>query len=215
MSSPLTAELTPEKRLALTYAPARASAATLAMFALDERLARILRRGGELLAGQLRLAWWRETLRQPAAEWPRGDPLLDMLGGWREPAMLADLADGWEGLLAEQVTEKELAEFAEGRASAFACLANELGMPEPDKAAAAARVWALADLTAHLSQPREKALALAYASTLPAPPRLPGELRPLAVLAALGAAALRGGGGPLLAGPGSALRALRTGLTGR
>jgi hypothetical protein len=35
------------------------------------------------------------------------------------------------------------------------------------------------------------------------------------VLAGLGAAALARGGGPLLAGPGSALLALRIGMTGR
>src|SRR5690349_22344454 len=114
MQSPLTAELTPEKRLALAYAPARAREATLAALSLDERLAKILRSGREPLAGQLRLAWWRETLQRPTAEWPRGDPLLDSLREWRDPSPLVGLADGWETLLAEQVTNAEVAAFVEG-----------------------------------------------------------------------------------------------------
>ena len=215
MQSPLTAELTPEKRLALTYAPARAREATLAVLALDERMAKILRSGREPLAGQLRLAWWRETLQQPAAEWPRGDPLLDNLRDWHDPSPLAGLADGWETLLAEQVTDAEVAAFVHGRAAAFTSLAAQLGIADSLAAGAAASTWAVADLAANLSAPAEKGVALAYARKLPPVPRLPSLLRPLAVLAALGRSGLAGGGGPLLAGPRSALLALRTGLTGR
>ena len=105
MDAGLEAELSPPLQLALAWAPARARDATLALFALDTRLAGFLRRGGEPLAAQMRLAWWRETLGSPSSAWPRGDPLLDELSGWSDPEQLVALVDGWEGLLADELDE--------------------------------------------------------------------------------------------------------------
>lgn len=207
-------DLPPPQRFALTYAPPRSRAATLALLALDARLAAILRARREPIAAQLRLAWWRDTLARPAAEWPRGEPVLDALRGWRDPSGLAELAQGWEALLAETLTPETVAEFAAGRGHAFACLACELGVGPVERAEEAARIWALADLAANLSGEQERALVVEHGRGL-APPPLPPSLRPLAVLAGLGALALRKGGAPLLSGPGSALLALRIGLAGR
>jgi len=214
MSSALLAELTPPQRLALAYAPARARPATLAALALDARLGAILRGRRDPIAVQLRLAWWRDTLAQPSAGWPRGEPVLDALRGWRDPSCLVALPEGWEALLAEALTPAAIAEFVAGRGHAFACLARELGVEAVENAELAARVWALADLAAHISDSEEKAAVVNYGRDL-VPPPLSSSLRPLAVLAGLGAAALRKGGTPLLSGPGSALLALRIGLTGR
>src|SRR5688572_12291083 len=100
-ASELVAELSPAKRLAVAYAPSRARRPTLALLALDERFAAMLRGRREPLATQLRLAWWRDMLARPAEEWPRGDPVLDSLLAWRDTAGLAELASGWEALLAE------------------------------------------------------------------------------------------------------------------
>lgn len=208
-------DLPPAERLALAYAPARNRSATLALLALDARLAAILRGRREPIATQLRLAWWREVLARPAAEWPGGEPVLDMLRGWSDPSCLAALPGGWEALLAEELTTDAIAEFVDGRGQAVACLARELRSPSPEDAAAAARVWALADLAANLSDGRERALVVECGRALPPPPRLPRSLRPLAVLAALGAKALAQGGALLLTGPRSALLALRIGMTGR
>lgn len=214
MSGALLAELPPLQRLALAYAPARSHPATEALLALDARLATILRGRREPIAAQLRIAWWRETLARPEAEWPRGEPVLDALRGWRAPSDLAALAEGWEVLLAETLVPEAIEEFAAGRVRAFACLARELDVAEVDRAEQAARVWALADLAANLSDVKERALVVERGRDL-MPPALPASLRPLAVLAGLGVAALRKGGAPLLSGPGSALLALRIGLTGR
>jgi phytoene synthase len=203
------------QRLALTYSPRRARGATLAVLALDARLAGIVRGRGMPIASQLRLAWWREMLERPPSEWPRGEPQLEALREWRAPAALAALSDAWEALLVEQLTTQAIAAFAEGRGRAFAALAWELGVEDTGNAAAAARIWALADLTANLSDAAERALVVAYAKDLAPPPRLPASLRPLAVLAGLGASALARGGGALLSGPVSAFHALRIGLTGR
>lgn len=207
-------ELSPLKRLALSYAQPRAREATLAVLALDERFAAMLRARKEPIATQLRLAWWREMLERRPAEWPQGDPVLDTLRAWRDPSDLAALAGGWESLLADGLAPEVIAEFAAGRGRAFACLALELG-EESDVAAKAAKVWALADLAAHLSSRTERELVAAHGRRLPPPPALPPALRPLAVLAGLGARALDRGGSNLLDGPGSALLALRIGLTGR
>jgi phytoene synthase len=203
------------QRLAVTYAPARSRPLIVPLLQLDTRLADTLRGRREPLATQLRLAWWRDTLRRPHGEWPGGEPLLDALRAWRDPSTLAELVDGWEALLAERLTAREIAEFVDARGRAFAGLARELGVEAVDDAAAAARIWALADLAANISDGAERGLVVAYGHGLGPPPRLSASLRPLAVLAALGASALARGGGELLAGPGSALLALRTGLTGR
>ena len=205
----------PPQRLALAYASARSRPSTLALLMLDARLAQVLRGRREPLATQLRLAWWRETLERPPAEWPVGEPLLASLRGWRDPGALAGLPSGWEALLDDELSPSAIAEFVGARGEAFAALARELGAEAPENAAAAGRVWALADLAANLSAGAERRLAVDYGRSLDPPPRLPASLRPLAVLAALGAAALARGGGELLAGPRSALLALRTGLTGR
>ena len=207
--------LPPPQRLALAYAPAPSRPSTLAVLALDARLAQVLRGRREPLGAQLRLAWWREMLERPSAQWPAGEPLLDLLRRWRDPAALAALPLGWEALLADELTPATIAEFADARGEAFAALARELGADAPANAAAAARIWAVADLAANLSAGAERQLAVDYGRRLGALLSLPPSLRPLAVLAALGAAALARGGGDLLVGPRSTLLALRTGLTGR
>ena len=69
MDAGLEAELSPPLQLALAWAPARARDATLALFALDTRLAGFIRRGGEPLAVLAGLG--RRALRRG------GGPLLD------------------------------------------------------------------------------------------------------------------------------------------
>lgn len=202
------------QRLALGYAPARARDATLGLLTLDARLAAVLRARREPIAVQLRLAWWRETLARPPAEWPRHEPALNALREWRDPSGLADLPVGWEALLADALTPPVIDDFVAGREHAFACLAGELGVAATTDVEAAARIWALADLAANVSDGEERSRVVKHGRDL-VPPRLPASLRPLAVLAGLGAKALQLGGVPLLNGPGSTLLALRIGFTGR
>lgn len=212
---PPESDLPPAQRLALSYAPRHARAANLALLSLDARLGSILRTGREPLARQLRLAWWRDVLGKPSGEWPKGEPLLDALRQWRDLSCLAVLPAGWEVLLEERLSPQVTEEFADSRAQAFACLAQELDAERPDDAAGAGRIWALADLASNLSDAAERALVVDIGRRLTRPPQLPPSLRPLAVLAKLGEAALARGGGPLLNGPRSTLLALRTGLSGR
>lgn len=214
MDAVLEAELSPPLRVALAWAPRRARAATRALLALDIRLGGFLRRGGEPLTVQMRLAWWRDTLGTTSAGWPHGDPLLDELRDWQEPELLVPLVDGWEGLLGDELDSAAIRGFALGREKAWSVLARQVGAAHADTAPAA-RAWALADLAANLSSADERQRVLGEAR--PAAFKLPRQraLRPLAVLGGLGRRALEHGGEPLLVGRGAALLALRLGMFGR
>lgn len=215
MSHPLTAELTPEKRLALAYSSAPTRTATLAVLALDTRLANILRRRGEALLAQMRLAWWRDMLAKPVADWPRGDEVLDLLREWQDPTGLAELVDGWEALLCDDLDAQAIDAFARGRGRAFGQLADELGC-ERDPAETCGRRWAMADLAANVDNAAEKAAVIAMAGEqLTRRVSLPRELRPLAVLDGLASRSLARGGMPLLDGPAVGLLAMRLGIIGR
>ena len=213
MASEFDGDLAEPQRLALAYATPPTRALTAALLALDGRLAAIVRRRGEPMLAQMRLAWWRETLEAPCEGWPVGEPILAALTRWKTPGALAALAEGWEHLLADNLDAPAITGFATGREIAMAALAAETEV-EPGSAARAARSWALGDLAANLTDPAEKSLVVALADTS-TPPLLPRPMRPLAVLAALGRRSLLRGGRPLLEGRGAAATALRVGLLGR
>ncbi len=206
-------ELPAPQRLALSYAPSASRAATLALLALDARLGAALRQGGEPVLVQMRLAWWRDTLAAGPGGWPAGEAVLEALQVWRNPGALVALVDGWEALLGETLDAEAIEGFAAGRGDAFAQLAIELGN-DPQAAGAGARLWALGDLAANLSDTAERARVLEAAGGLPCPP-LPRALRPLAVLSGLARRSLARGGFPLLDGPGAMLLAVRLGIAGR
>ena len=214
MDAALEAELPAPLRLALAHAPRPVRPATLALFALDARLAGFVRRGSEPLLAQMRLAWWRDTLGTASSAWPQGDPLLELLRGWQAPERLVPLVDGWEGLLAEQLDREAIRDFAEGRVKAWQVLASEIGM-KGSPVESAARAWALGDLAGNLSDPSERAMVLGVAAGEPLVPSRARALRPLAILGGLGRRSLARGGVPLLDGRGAALAALRLGMFGR
>jgi phytoene synthase len=207
-------ELPPAQRLALAYAPGRTKRPTLALLALDARLAKTMQRKGEPVLAQMRFAWWRETLAKAPEQWPRGDEVLALLREWRDSAALTPLVEGWEMLLAESLDAAAVAEFAGGRGRAFGQLATELG-EDPRSASACGQIWALGDLAGNIADPAEREAVLEAARRLPPCGSLPRALRPLAVLAGLAQRALGRGGTPLLDGPGAALLAMRLGITGR
>lgn len=207
------------QRLALAYAPRSARDATLALLALDTRLAGVLRGASEPMLAQIRLAWWRDMLGRKAEERPSGEPLVALLALWGdEAAGLVALIDGWEAL-----TEPELLDagamrgFCGGRGTAWAALARAVGCPSAQEAArSAGEGWALVDLAARLSAPEERDMA----SRLIAqhdwrPVALPRALRPLAVLHGIAARAAKRGGPIGEAGRSVVLSAMRIGLFGR
>lgn len=207
------------QRLALSYAPAASRSATLTLLMLDNRLADVLRqRGDEAIIAQMKLAWWRDRFAAYPAQWPKGEPLLARLREWPgDVSGLAALVDGWEALLAEQLGEGQWAEFAQGRAQAWAALADGLELSDAGHAIeTAAREWALADLAIHLGDDAEGQAARAHAmANRGRVSRLPRQMRPLKVLHGLSLRALSRNTGDLLDGPGAVLAAMRLGIAGR
>lgn len=205
------------ERLALAYAPVRARQQTLALFALDTRLAGLLRHSREPMLAQLRLAWWRENLESSGEEWPAGEPLLAALRSWKgKHQALVPLVDGWEALtgpapLAAQALETMVA----GRGHAFAALASALdGDREADAARQIGRHWAIADLAMRLSNAEERDAVLAMRPTAGPRPRVSRALRPLLILQALAERRLDKGSEAAVQSPAALLKAMRLGLLG-
>ena len=103
MPSPSQENLPAEIELALAYTPAAQRPALRIFFELDARLGRIVAGTNEAMLGQMRLAWWRETLAKPVAERPSGDQVLNAIGEhWvGKEADLIKLVDGWERLFGQ------------------------------------------------------------------------------------------------------------------
>ncbi|MEQ5786617.1 hypothetical protein J3454_01780 [Erythrobacter sp. NFXS35] len=186
------------------------------MLQLDRRLARIVSRTTEPMLGQMRLAWWRDVLKQPLEQRPLGDAVLDGIGTlWsgHEESLIA-MVDGWEILIGEeQLGPDDVTAFADGRAAPFVSFAGDPGGAVRQRVAQAARCWALVDVAAGVSNLAERALFLDAAKACStARGRLPGDLRGLAVLEALARRALRNDGAPLMDGRGAALAALRAAI---
>ncbi len=214
----LVASLPSVARLALVYAPAPAREPTLALLALDARLATLIRRSSEPMLAQLRLAWWRESVRQDPAEWPRGEPILAALRSWgAASASVEPLVDAWEALTAPAPLGAEAMQaFAAGRGGAAAALARALGR---DAEAAATdqlgRIWGLEDLAMRLGRDDERATARSLAEALPGRlPRVSRPLRPLRVLAGLSRRRRVAGSEEGAASPGALIEALKLGLLG-
>lgn len=209
-------ELPVERRLALAYAPARARPDTLALFALDARLAGIVRQAREPLLAQMRLAWWRDRLADSALPGGLGDQLLERLNLWPQRAGLVALVNGWEALLAESpLPDSAIDAFVRGRAEACGDLARQLGLADAARSAASAGAgWTLAELAGKLGDPGETARVVQLAQEREWPMiQLPRALRAITVLHGL--ARRKQGSGELISGPRDLLRAARLGLLGR
>ncbi|WDF71221.1 hypothetical protein [Novosphingobium sp. KACC 22771] len=184
MSQELLDSLPAPWRLAVAYAPVATRDRWLTMLALDVRLAGVVRGAREPILAQMRLAWWRDRLRDSAQNWPRGEPLLAALSCWGgEHGALVGLVDGWEALLGEAPLPVEAFEaWIAGRVAACAALNGAEG------AEGMARGWALGDLAAHLGDAQEQA---AVADMIEGHGwrgrRLPRAMRPLVILHGLAA----------------------------
>ena len=207
-------------RLAISYAPRAQREVMLVGFALDARLAKIVQGKGESLIAQMKLAWWRDRLAQDPTQWPKGEPVLEMLAtSALEPALLAPMVDGWEQLLAEELDQTTVTAFANGRAALWDALAatdKNAGERRRDLAMQAGREWAFVDLALHLDHEDDRAEVMALAKGEAwSVVNLPRALRPLAVLHALAKRASHNGLRDVLDGPGAMFTALRVGILGR
>jgi phytoene synthase len=206
------------ERLALAYAPARARVPTMALFALDSRLAGLLRHSREPMLAQLRLAWWRETLGQGADAWPAGEPLLAALRSWNGGhTALARLVNGWEALTGPApLPRSALEDMIIGRAEAFAALAGALGARSEENAARKlGRRWALTDLAMRLSNADERgAVREMLEEEAGRIPKVSRALRPLLVLQGLAERRFRLGSEAAAQSPAAMLKAMRLGFLG-
>ena len=206
-----------EAQLALAHTPLKVREALRIFLELDSRLARIVAGTSEPMLGQMRLAWWRETLALEADKRPGGDAVLDAIGEiWRgEEPTLITLVDGWEAMLAEELDAEAVHGFADGRSAPFPAIARMAGEGE-GFARSAGRRWAMIDAAVHVGAGTERDLLIEVArSEANRNPRLPRSLRGLAVLDALARRSLARGGRPLMEGRGAALTALRAAIIGR
>jgi phytoene synthase len=203
------------QRLALSYAPAPARLPWLALLALDARLAAIVRSAREPMLAQVRLAWWRDLLREPASAWPSGEPVLAALASWRgQHGLLAPLAEAWGDLSGEAPLDASVfIALAEARAAAYAGLADLLGVGHlATGTSRMARAAALADLRGGVSHPQERTVLVAMVNAADwRKTRLPRVMRPLTVIHGLAA---RRKESPC-SGPADLLTAMRLGLLGR
>lgn len=184
MNAGSTLALDPEVKLAIAYTPAAARPALTALWALDARLAAILRTTTDAMIGQMRLTWWHDALGKPGAI--AGEPVLAGLAAAQvAPAHAQRIVEGWEALL-DGDDDLAFSQFAAGRGGGlFAAAATTLGTDEPVEAAG--QGWALADLARHHSRPdlARRALALATDRLAVAPVRWTRAARPLGMLAKL------------------------------
>lgn len=207
-----------EQMLALAHTPRALRARLQVILALDHRLGRLVAGTTEPMLGQMRLAWWRDALAQPAANRPRGDAVLDAIGETWEghEGPLRAMVDGWEYMLAEVLDKDAAIAFAKGRAAPFAAFADMAGVSSlQEEALRIGERWALADAATNLSGGEERDIMIDLGSELGAPRVVPRALRGLAILNALAMRSLAGGGQPMMLGRVSALIALRVSIFGR
>lgn len=211
----LLATLPTEQRLAMAYAPAASRDACLSLFALDARLAGLVRTTREPMLGQIQLAWWREQILADPARRPIGEPLLALLGNWHWPTdSLIGLVDAWEALLGEDAWNRQaIGALADARSAVWEAFA-EGSTAQRGAIRAAGRGWALTDLAMRCSNPEDRDIALELLCEFDWQGLdLPRSLRPLAVL--YGLAGRSAGSEAFLNGPLAMLAAIRLGLLGR
>ena len=169
------------------------------------------------MLGQMRLAWWRDALKQAPCDRPKGDAVLDAIGNhWAgDEGVLVQLVDGWEIMLAEELDHAAADKFAEGRAAGFGALDTSLDVDRYGRdVSTAGRRWALTDAAIHMSECAERDSFVAAAGQLPQLVSLPKSLRGLAILDALASRSLNRECAPLMEGRGAAITATRVAIFG-
>lgn len=214
-----------DRELALAHVPRARRAAVAALWALDLRMAAIVRAAREPALGAIRLAWWRDALVALDAAPPPAEPLLARVHAALLPAgvtgaALASLPAGWAPLLDPQAIDAAaLAQIADARGATLFAAAAWLLDPgaADDRVGEAGAGWALVDVAFGLRDARIRRDALAAAASPLAramAARWPAPLRPIGMLAALAAGDARRGA-RARGSPRRALRMLRHRLDGR
>lgn len=201
---PQPADLPIAQRLALSYATARYRAEWAGFFALDARLAALVRAAREPMVAQIRLAWWREQVSGLGSTARTDEPLLGELAELGGKAVaLVHLVDGWEAMLLEDTEVGAGAKLlTDARARTIVELFDAQMLEHAIRSAATA--WTLGEYRTPEPKPE-----------LQAGFTLPRHLRPVQMLGRLGQRAIVGQRAELLASPLDLLLAMRIGLIGR
>ena len=204
--------------MACAWQPPATRPVLVSLFAFDAHLGKLVAKANTPLLAQMRLAWWREQLREPAPVCALGDPILAGLAAhWQgSECVLLGLVDGWEELLAEPpLAPRSLRRFAVARGACLTAFATRTDAAKwRDQVRRAGERWALADFAFRTSQPGERDEALGAARAISAGGRLPASMRGIAVLAAIVDRAIAREE-PLAQGRAAALVAMRLGIFGR
>ena len=157
-------DLPPFQALLLAYAVPAEQPWHRLCWLLDQRLAQVVRRGGEPTIAAIRLAWWDAVLVEGDLAKGGGEPLVE---AWRKAApsaaapLVEQLIDGWRGLLgAESLSMEELTAFGRKRGGALFGLLSRT--PE-EAVACGGAVWALWDLAGHSGDPELAMAAMSVA----------------------------------------------------
>jgi len=142
-------------RLLLAYAPPADRAWQTLCWELDQRLAAVVRRGGDPTIAAIRLAWWDAVLVEGDRDKGRGEPLVEQ---WRALAPVSAgpaaerLIDGWRMLASpEPMGREDLSTYAAARGGGlFALFAAGADPMQGDGVERAGRLWALWDLAGHV-----------------------------------------------------------------
>lgn len=165
------------------------------MWNLDLALADVVATTSEPALGAIRLAWWRERLEEMhrGSEAPP-EPRLraiqrQLIGRGISGTELSKLEDGWLPLLEPFPWGERAADALRLRGRVLFGIGARLLGTEPAAAEPAGALWSLTDGAVHCSdrQSREFLFGEARAAITGVPRRMPRELRPLTVLAALAA----------------------------
>ena len=186
--------LSPDKRLAFAYVPARNRAAVAALFTLDAAMGDVLRTTSDPMVAQIRLAWWRERLEGldqgiAAPLEPRLQAVeRELLPRGIKGRELASFETGWLRLFDDFPWNAGTAEAIWFRGRLLFALAAQLLARTGDDIEDAGGLWALVDAARHCSDPASREMLAGQARTFArgiSGARFPSALRPLSMLAAL------------------------------
>ena len=185
-------ELDADRRLALTYVPARHHPAIRALWSLDATLGTVLAGGREPLISQIKLAWWRDALEALDRSPPPAEPILQSVAEHIIPSgvtgsELSQMEEGWTLLLSQvPLTPGDLDRYAAARGGLlFRYSGVILGRQLSGEMEQAGEGWALTDLARHSNATDAAAALEAAKERFSYPLRWPSPLRPLGMLAAL------------------------------
>jgi phytoene synthase len=120
----------PDRALLFAALPAAARPPMQALFALDARLAGIVRATREPIVGQMRLTWWHDALTKLDSAPAPAEPLLRDVQHQLLPAgvtgvRLAGMIDGWEELIvSDPLAADTLLRHAEARGAGLFAAAD-------------------------------------------------------------------------------------------